>query len=64
VVFHQNLSERNPHVARVAKPVKQQNRRAVTTDPDVLSAAAHCHLLVAKGGGPRLDGSMNRHRIQ
>jgi hypothetical protein len=28
--------------------VQQQNRRAVTTDPDVLSASANLHLLVAK----------------
>jgi hypothetical protein len=42
------LSERNPHVAGVSKPVQQQNRRAVTTDPDVLSASANLHLLVAK----------------
>jgi hypothetical protein len=63
VVFHQNLSERNPHVAGVAKPVQQQDRRAMTTDPDVLSAAANRHLLAVKSGGPGLDGSMYRCRI-
>jgi hypothetical protein len=35
----------------------------MTTDPDVLSAAANRHLLAVKSGGPRLDGSMNRCRI-
>src|SRR5580692_1401386 len=53
MVFHQDLGERNPHVAGIAKSVQQQDRRAVAAKADVLSAAAHGHLLVAKSRGPR-----------
>src|SRR5580700_10477727 len=51
MVFHQDLGERNPHVAGIAKSV-QQDRRALAAKADVLSAAAHRHLLALKNSGP------------
>src|SRR5580658_3638248 len=53
MVLHQDLGERQPHVAGIAKSVQQQHRRAAAAKADVLRAAAHRHLLAVKSRGPR-----------
>src|ERR1700683_504103 len=53
MVLHQDLGERHPHVAGIAKSVQQKDRRSVAAKADVLRAAADRHLLAMKNSGPR-----------
>jgi hypothetical protein len=52
MILHQDFGERDPHVAGVAKSMKQQNRRAATGDAHILGAVRDRHLLGTDIRGP------------
>src|SRR5215469_16647577 len=62
VVFDQCLSERYPHISRVAETMQQEHRRALTADPNILGASAYRHLPGAKGVRPDADRSAGCQR--
>ena len=55
VVFDQYFGEGYPHISRVAEPMQQEHRRALTADPNILGASAYRHLPGAKGVRPDAD---------
>src|SRR6516165_12109629 len=47
--FDQCFGERYPQISGIAEAMQQEQRRALTADPNILGASAYRHLLGAKG---------------
>jgi hypothetical protein len=45
VVFDEHIGDRRPHIAGVAEAMKQQDRRPLAADADILRTVRHRHLL-------------------
>jgi hypothetical protein len=60
VILDERPGERRPHVAGVAETVEQNDRRPGAADADILSPAAHRHLLGAERGRPGTQCALDR----
>src|SRR3954447_16550556 len=58
----QPLRERRPHVAAVPESMDEENRGALTADPDVDGCTGHRHVEHSEPGGERLY-TLGRRRL-